>query len=163
MGNLAGMFGGGFRADEVDTSDIIPEGSYKAIISNAELKTAKTSGATYLSLEFSMLSPSVNGRKHWENLNLAHEKESVRAIAKKQLAKICKAVGIGDLTDTSQLCGKKLQVTISVRTDDAGDKRNSVKRVAPWNAAPTQLAAAQTPAMPSAPAGDDDEGFWGDQ
>ena len=158
MSDISNLLGGTFRRQDVDTSDVIPEGTYRAAITGVEIKTSKA-GTQYLSIEFSMLTPAVNGRKYWENLNLCHEKENVREMAKKQLAKIMEAVGIGELTNTSQLVGKRLQVTLGVRKDANDDLRNSLKKVAPWQATQSAPPQASAPAMPSVP--DDDESpYW---
>ena len=158
MSDISNLLGGTFRTEDVDTSDVIPEGTYRAAITGAEIKTSKA-GSQYISIEFSMLTPAVNGRKHWENLNVCHEKEDVRKIAKKQLAKIMEAVGLKELTSAAQQVGKRLQVTLGVRKDANDDLRNSLKKVAPWQATQSAPPQPSAPAMPSVP--DDDESpYW---
>ena len=72
--------------------DIMPEGEYKAIISEAEEKNSKA-GNTYLALTYEVVGDNMQGRKLWNNLNLNHESEKVRAIAQSTLAAIAKAIG----------------------------------------------------------------------
>jgi len=72
--------------------DIMPEGEYKAIISEAEEKTSKA-GNTYLALTYEIVGEEMQGRKMWNNLNLNHDSEKVRAIAQSTLAAIAKAIG----------------------------------------------------------------------
>ena len=155
MGNLSELMGGqSFRHGDIDTSDVIPEGRYRALISGCEIKTSKA-GARYISIEITMLTPEVNGRKHWENINLFHEKADVRAMAHKSLAKVCRAIGLDDLKDTSQLLNKRCMVTLTVVQDDSGDKRNRLKKIEAWGATPEP---AKAPAMPTAAVSDDDGG-----
>lgn len=155
MGNLSELMGGqSFRHDAVDTSDVIPEGRYRAIISGCGIKTSKA-GARYISIEFTMLNPEVNSRKHWENINLFHDKADVRSVAQKSLAKVCRAVGLGELQDTSQLLKKRCMVTLAVGEDGNGDKRNRLKKIEAWGAASEP---SKSPSMPAAPASNDDGG-----
>lgn len=140
-----------FNADEVDTSsyELIPDGDYKAIIVETEKKTNKMGDGAYLACTFEIVDVVCNGRKLWVNLNLWHAKEDVRGYAEKDLAAICKAVGVTkDLRDSSQL--ENIPLTITIKTKprkDNGELENKIMKYSP-----SGPQAAQPQAMPTRPA-----------
>jgi hypothetical protein len=162
MANLSDLMGGRkFDASKVDTSNVIAAGTYKAMITIVEIKIAKASGKQYLSVEFTMLSPSVNSRKYWCGLHLCNDSATARAIAEKNLAKICLACGYKEIDDTSVLINKKLVVKIKVGKNKDGEPQNEFVDAMPWGsiAADSAPPQASAPAMPSVP--DDDESpYW---
>lgn len=143
-----------FNADEVDTSsyELIPDGDYKAIIVETEKKTNKMGDGAYLACTFEIVDVVCNGRKLWVNLNLWHAKEEVRGYAEKDLAAICKAVGVTkDLRDSSQLENIPLTITVKIKTrKDNGETEN---RITKYSASGPQATTQQVrPTQPAATA-----------
>lgn len=152
-----------FNANEVDTSsyELIPDGDYKAIIVATEKKNTKRNDGAYLSVEFEIVDVVCNGRKLWVNLNLWNPNQSAVQIAERDLAAICKAVGVTSLSESSQLEGIPLVITVKIKPrKDTGENENRITKYAPagpQQAQPTQQAATRTrtPARAVAPIDND--------
>jgi hypothetical protein len=163
MGDLSNLLGGQkFVASDVDLSNIIPAGTYKAIITKTEVKTSKASGKQYASIEFTMLTPAVNGRKFWLNLHLQNDNETARSIAKKDLAKLCAACGIGEADSLGVFMNRKVQIKLSVSKRDDGELQNRMAAVLPWSAVmqAAEPSPQAPPSMPSVPDDDDEAPYW---
>ena len=139
------------EAENTDFSPLAP-GKYDAIISAAAEKSTKAGTGKYLSVEFTVTSVQNEGRRVWLNLNLVNPNPVAVEIAQKDLASLCKAIGVMQVSDESQLVDKALTIKVTVDGD-----RNNVKRFFPLAArvaAPVQAApAAPAPAAPSEPDG----------
>jgi hypothetical protein len=145
-----------FDASQVDTSSYseIPEGQYVAVINKAERKPTRKGDAEYLSLEFQVVSDQQNGRKIWENLNLWNANQQAVKIAFESLASICKAVGVLKPTDTDQLVGRPMRITIKHKPDrQNGDLQARIVKFEPTTPqAPTPQPSTQyAPPAPTTP------------
>jgi hypothetical protein len=164
MGDLSDLLGGRkFDASKVDTSNVIAKGTYKAIISKTEIKVAKTNGKKYVSIEFTMLSPSVNGRKFWLGLHFQNDDASVRERAEKDLGKIGKACGLGEIDSVGMLLNRKMQISLTVGTNKkTGELQNNFSDALPWTATmqAAEPAPQAPPSMPSVPDDDDEAPYW---
>lgn len=142
---------------EVENTDFSPlaPGKYDAIISAAAEKSTKAGTGKYLSVEFTVTSVQNEGRRVWLNLNLVNPNPVAVEIAQKDLASLCKAIGVMQVSDESQLVDKALTIKVTVDGD-----RNNVKGFFPLAArvaAPVQAA----PAAPAAAASEPDGMPWG--
>jgi hypothetical protein len=147
MSNLGEFFGGqGFNPDDVK-SDVLPAGTYRAVMTGTEIKTSKA-GHKYMAATLEIVAPpEFAGRKLWDNLNLGHPTPSTRQIAERRLKAYCAAVGAGVVMDTSTLFNKVMLITITA--DQQGDEiRNQVKKVEKY----LKTGEAATTAPTSAPA-----------
>ena len=149
-------FGFDFDASQVDTSSYseIPEGQYVAVINKAERKPTRKGDAEYLSLEFQVVSDQQNGRKIWENLNLWNANQQAVKIAFESLASICKAVGVLKPTDTDQLVGRPMRITIKHKPDrQSGDLQARIVKFEPTTpqASTAQASTQYAPPAPIAP------------
>jgi hypothetical protein len=139
---------------EVENTDFSPlaPGKYDAIISAAAEKSTKAGTGKYLSVEFTVTSVQNEGRRVWLNLNLVNPNPIAVEIAQKDLASLCKAIGVMQVSDESQLVDKALTIKVTVDGD-----RNNVKGFFPLAArvaAPAAAASAQAaPAAASEPDG----------
>ena len=125
---------------EVENKDFSPlaPGKYDAIISAASEKATKAGTGKYLSVEFTVTSMQNEGRRVWLNLNLVNPNPIAVEIAQKELASLCKAIGVMQVSDESQLVDQALTIKVSVDGD-----RNNVKGFFPLAArvvAPVQAA-----------------------
>jgi hypothetical protein len=144
-------FGFDFDASQVDTSSYseIPEGQYVAVINKAERKPTKRGDAEYLSLEFQVVSDQQSGRKIWENLNLWNANQQSVKIAFESLASICKAVGVLKPTDTDQLVGRPMRITIKHKPDrQSGDLQARIVKFEPTT---PQASTQYAPPIPTTP------------
>ena len=135
-----------FNAAEVDTAsrDAIPSGTYEAVLTDSETRATKNGTGLGINLTFEILSEGpAKGRKVFVWINYEHPKAEAQRIGREELASLCKAVGVANLTDTNQLHNLPLMVTVGVDRNDP--TRNVVKKYA-------AKAAQQTPAAQTAPA-----------
>ena len=80
--------GGGWSA--------FPSGEDRVMITKAEVKDTKAGTGKRLALELTVLSnDDLNGRAHWEGLNIVNPNEVAQRIAHEHLAMLADAAGLG--------------------------------------------------------------------
>ena len=115
MSNLAGY---NFNAEEVEPSssfDPIPAGWYTAIISNSELKATRDGYGEYLSLTLQVIEGQYENRLVFARLNLKNANDKAVDIARKDLAAICRAVGVMSPQASEELHDIPLMIKVKVR------------------------------------------------
>ena len=141
-----------FNAAEIDTTsrDAIPSGTYEAVVTDSEMKATKNGLGMGINLTFEILSDGpAKGRKVFVWINYEHPKAEAQRIGREELASLCKAVGVDNLTDTNQLHNLPLMVTVGVDRNDP--TRNVVKKYAAKAAPATQAAQKSPQAAGAAP------------
>ena len=119
-----------FNAAEVEPSssfDPIPAGTYTAEITDSKEKDTKSGNGSYLELTFSIIEGEFMNRLIWVRLNLKNPNATAVEIAQKDLSAICRATGVMNLTDSSQLHGKPMKVKVSVRKSAEYGDSNEIK------------------------------------
>ena len=114
MSNLSGY---NFDASTIEPSssfDPIPAGWYKAIISNSEMKPTRN-GGEYLSLTLQVIEGQYANRLVFARLNLKNANDKTVEIARKDLAAICRAVGVMSPQSSEELHDKPLMIKVKVR------------------------------------------------
>ncbi len=144
-----------FNASAVETPshDPIPAGEYVAIITASEMKDTKAGTGQYLELTFQIAEGEHEGRFAWARLNLVNPSEKAVQIALADLAAICKAIGIMQPKESSELHDKPLIIRIAVKKDGDGNPRSEIKGYKPAAAAQQKPVAqsAPAPSKPSVP------------
>ena len=141
-----------FNAAEIDTTsrDAIPSGTYEAVVTASEMKATKNGLGMGINLTFEIISEGpAKGRKVFVWINYEHPKAEAQRIGREELASLCKAVGVANLTDTNQLHNLPLMVTVGVDRNDP--TRNVVKKYvtkAAQQAAPAQASSAAASGTP---------------
>jgi hypothetical protein len=107
----------GFDASTVpDTqpadTGLIPEGEYRVEITDTEEKPTKSGNGAYLQIEFTILDGSYASRKIWSRLNLDNPNEKAVEIARRDLAAICRAVGLLQPKSIVQFINKRLTIVV---------------------------------------------------
>ena len=92
----------------------IPPGDYMAQITDSEKKEARNKGNFYWKLTFKILEGEFKGRLLWVNLNLINSNPQAVEIANNELATICQACGKVAISDTSELHGTPMMITVKV-------------------------------------------------
>lgn len=132
--------------------DVIPAGSYAAVIVNDEMRDTKNGKGRYLQLEFEIIDGEFKGRKLWSRLNLENPNPEVVRIARGDLSSICRAVNVLKLTDTLELHNLPLIIDVKCKKDPEGEIRNEIKAYKPRAAyAPNASSAAPAPQTQKAP------------
>ena len=141
----------GFNANDYEpnpTFDPIPEGKYPAAITASEIRPTKRGDGSYLQIEFTVTDGEFTGRKVWDRLCINHPKELTQKIARGDLSMICRAVGVLQPRDSSDLHNIPLIISVKCKKrDDNGELTNEVKSYeAIEQTAETPQSAPQAPA-----------------
>ena len=115
MSNLSAY---NFNAEEVEPSssfDPIPAGWYQAIISNSEMKATRDGYGEYLSLTLQIIDGQYENRLVFARLNLKNANDKAVDIARKDLAAICRAVGVMSPQASEELHDIPLMIKVKVR------------------------------------------------
>ena len=109
MSNLSGY---NFDASTIEPSsfDPIPAGWYKAIISASEMKPTRDGYGEYLSLTLQVIEGQYANRLVFARLNLKNANDKAVDIARKDLAAICRAVGVMSPKASEELHDKPLMI-----------------------------------------------------
>lgn len=150
-----------FDANQIQPAsfDVVPAGSYEAVIAASEMKPTRT-GGQMLVLELQILNGEYQNRKIWDRLNLVNANDKAVQIAKGTLSAICRAVGIMTPKDSAELHNKPLLIKVAVQpaSGEYGES-NTVKSYRPRHAGPAPIPQEQ-PQPITAPVSDN-EAPWG--
>jgi len=141
------------NAPQFDSAPL-PAGLYTVEITGADVKELKSGNGMGLSLEFTVIDPEQHARrKVWQNLNIRHSNAQAQEIAERDLALMCRAIGIGIPGDTDELFGRILRIRTKVRAAQGSYPERA--EVAGYEAAGTAVPQqatkpAQAPAAPAA-------------
>ena len=142
MSNLSGY---NFNAESIkpNTSyEPIPAGWYQAIISSSEMKATRDGYGEYLSLTLQIIEGNYQNRLVFARLNLKNANDVAVDIAKKDLAAICRAVGVMSPQASEELHDKPLMIKVKVRAAqgeyDASNDVAGYKAVEGGTASPVQ-------------------------
>ena len=117
-----------FNAAEVQPSsfDAIPAGVYEAVIANSESKPMKSGNGMGFNFEFEIISSDHKGRKVFSWITFEHRTSpDAQRIGREQLSAICRAVGVTQLNDTTQLHNLPMMITVAIDKNDPS--RNVIK------------------------------------
>jgi len=122
--------------------EVMPAGTYTAVIIESDMASTKAGTGEYLKLVFEVIDGEHKGRKLYANLNLDNPNQTAVSIARAELSAICRAVGVGSLSDSSMLHDKPMAVKLGVEKDkNTGEMQNRIKDYAKAGSAPTAPAA----------------------
>ncbi len=129
-----------FNANEVEPRmgfEVIPAGKYNAVIYESEILPARSGVGQYLKLGFVIIDGEYQNRKLWTRLTLDHPNPNAVRMAKANLSAICRAVGVMQMTDTTELHNRPLVITIRCRKTPDGELVNDINSYAPKTPAVT--------------------------
>lgn len=95
-----------FNAAEVQPIEdfkAIKAGDYEAVITNSVMKPTKSGNGQYLEITFEIIEGEFKGRKFWTRLNLQNPSVKAVEMARRELSTICRAVGVMNPGDSSDL------------------------------------------------------------
>lgn len=132
------QLGSKFDATSHDTEqrdyENLPDGIYRLEVIQSEVSATSKGDGTLLKLRYSAIEPEeYKGRLIFGNITLENPNSSAQEIGQKQLASLCRAVGLSEVEDSDQLhfIGFTAKVGLS-KERKVGDKvyapRNEVKR-----------------------------------
>lgn len=140
-----------FNADEFAPSAFapIPAGSYKAILTSLDLKDSK-SGGKYLSGKFQIVDGDHSDRVIFANYNVENANPAAVEIGKRELADLCRGVGVSSPKSEEELMNRPLIIKIGIDKNDA--ERNVVKGYKPIDGATAPVVAPSQPSAAPKPA-----------
>ena len=124
----------------------LPEGQYIMIATSSEWKPTKAGTGEYLQFVHEVLDGPFKGRKVWARLNLKNPNQTAVDIAQRELAALCRAVGVIKPSNSAQLHNIPFLATIGIEVDDRKRESNTIKKyeaVAVNSAAPANALAAR--------------------
>lgn len=132
----------------------LPEGTYKAVITDSEMRATKAGTGHYLNFTWEITSGEHRGRKVWANYNVDNPNEKAVEIAKRDLASVCTAMGKNGFEDSQDLHFHEIEVLVKIRkASDGYQASNEIRGYsAPAGSAPPPPAAPAAPAAEAAPA-----------
>lgn len=118
--------------DNMNDFTAVPADDYFIQVKESEMKncgeTAKDPKGKFLKLTFIILGGKYKGRLLWTQLNLINKNPEAVAIAQKELATICKAVGLVSITDSQELHGKPMKAKVAIIPAKANwPEKNEIK------------------------------------
>ena len=106
----------GFDANKIDpTAGLgpIPAGEYLTVITDSEIKPTKSIGGHCLELTFRVVNGPYANHPLWSQLDLDSSRERTRLTAQAELSAICRAVGVLQLRESTELHNVPLLVTVT--------------------------------------------------
>lgn len=143
---------GSFNPNEVPDAGFepMPEGRYTFIVSNSEMKVAK-SGANnrYLAATLTVVDGPMKGRKLFENFNIWNASPKAAAMAKAAFRDLCWACEIfREVTDSCEIHNIPFQADVTI--EDNGDKYGAQNRVKAYIHGKSKADVAVAPSTPAA-------------
>lgn len=134
------------KADDGGYSPI-PAGEYVFQLTGAELKQTKDGSGQYIKGEFTVVAPSYQGRKVFQNFNIYNRNSEAERIGRSQLKALAIAVGLDTLRDTDELIGRTVAARVSIEKDKSGryDDQNRLSKYKPADVPAANPMAAQMP------------------
>ena len=152
------QFDRSFNAEDLpqqDSYDPILAGDYEVVIKTAELKSTKNGNGQYIKMRMDVEGGDFDGRVLFCNLNIKNASAQAEEIGRKQLRGLMNALGLATLSDTDQLLGGRLMVSVKIKDDPEYGKQNEVKafKAMAGSAAPAPAfkPPVPAPAVPAAP------------
>jgi hypothetical protein len=106
----------------------LPAGKYKVQISSVVKKENSKNTGEGLEICFTVITGEYESRRIYEWLNLWHENQQARVIARNNLNGILASIFLQGIKDTDELLNKMLVVEAQVKKDQDGKERNRIKR-----------------------------------
>jgi len=136
--------------EPVQDFEPLPAGQYEAVAIESEMVPTKSGNGSYLKITFEVLTEEYKGRKLWARLNLSNPNRTAVEIAQKELSAICRAVGVLEPKDSSELHDIPLMLRV-VTVDSGQGPKNEIRAYTARSAAPA-ASPAPTAAQPQKPA-----------
>lgn len=130
----------------------LPPGEYTAMITKSEAKENKSGAGMHISATFQIVEGDYEGRLLFANWNVQNSNPTAEKIGRAELAACCRAVGVMNPQDSTELHDKPILITVGL--DKKDPTRNVIKGYDSLNSQPpgTEAAPAAKAAAPVAAA-----------
>jgi hypothetical protein len=133
------FLGGTFDSSNIDPSapfEILPAGDYKVAIVDSSMDPTKNGNGQYLKLHLQVLDGQHKGQILFDRLNLDNPNPKAVEIAQRVLSAICHAVGVLQVSDSSQLHNRPLLARVVIKAAQGEyQASNEIKGYKPASAA----------------------------
>lgn len=133
MGNLTKFIGENYDAtkeEQHSENSALPDGIYIVEVEKAEVKETSNKQGVGVKYQFNVLALAgtnndYSGRKCFDWHNIEHTNKEARQIGRSKFNKVCAVSGAPNISDTSELTGKRLAVKIG--KDKTRKDENEIK------------------------------------
>src|SRR5688572_18017199 len=94
--------------------DLMPAGWQPAHCIESDAGPTKQGGGLVASFTWEILEGPFKGRKIWQRINVINQNAQAQEIGQRELGSLCKALGLGPITDTTVVHFKPLQIRVGV-------------------------------------------------
>jgi hypothetical protein len=128
-----------FSSVEPSSFGLIPNGKYVAMITSVEKRETKAGTGHYLAMRFDIIDGKYKGRVVFNNLNLWNPNPQAVKMSQRDMAGICRAVGVMTPKDASELANKAIGIQLGARNNDyKGEQENYIKGYMPASEVPVE-------------------------
>lgn len=115
--------------------DTLPAGWYGIIISDAEIKAAKSAANNMrCELTHTVITGPYAGRTFRDGQNVVHSSAKTQKIGLGFMASLCNSIGVGGIQDLTQLLNRPLSVSVrEVPAEGQYDAKNEVRGYKAWD------------------------------
>jgi len=121
QGNMSEI---GFKADEIEDSpnefSMVDPGKYRVIVIESEVRPTRKGDGRIMMLTLQICDGASQNRRLWDNILVNHPSEIAMRIANEKLKGLYAALGLNQISDTSELHNKPLTAIVKheVRKDN---------------------------------------------
>ena len=116
--------------------DLLPNGWQPMHAIESDVNPTKDGTGTIVAFTFEIIEGAFKGRRIWKRMNVQNKSAEAQAIGQRELADLCRALGLPSMTDTSQAHNKPLlgKIGLEKSKDPAYEDKNTVKGFKPYEA-----------------------------
>lgn len=133
------VLGARFKAESYDTEqrdyENLPNGVYRLEVTDSEVATTKKGDGTILKLKYGVIEPEEYAKRLiFGNITLENPNTQAQEIGQRQLASLCRAIGLSEIEDSEELHFQGFVAKVGLskqRTGQDGkvyEPRNEIKR-----------------------------------
>jgi len=121
------------KVDPTSTYDTFPKGDYVMCVRETDIKATKSNTGYMLEYTAEVLDGQYVGRKIFGRMNIDNQNPDAQAIGQRELSQLCHAVGVLQVSDSSQLHDKPFIAKVGIEVDKSGqyDDKNVIKQFKP--------------------------------
>lgn len=117
-------------------NNALPAGEYHAVLVASEKKTTKDGSGAYLDCQFQIASGEFQNRRVMQKFNLwlaltDDKKRMAVQIAKGQLSELCRAVGVLNPKDSTELHGIPMMIKLNCKENGEYGMQNNITKISP--------------------------------
>ena len=105
--------------------DALPEGDYDVVVTEAAMVNNKSSEGAHIAVTMQVIEGDFTGRLIWANYNVSNPNATAEKIGRSELAALCRAMGVANPQDTSELKDKPFKVKLGFEKNKEKDAKGN--------------------------------------